>query len=133
MFEYACLFRNCIQDHYNLFHLTGKPKCEIVGKKHRTFVIGQTATLQGKVKSYPKLNALQWHRLMVAKTKQLNLNRKKYEGSSNDHHKPTLVINNIDTSDCGYYILRVENVKSMAESESITIDIIGGKLKISKI
>ncbi|MES1923492.1 hypothetical protein MHBO_005068 [Bonamia ostreae] len=70
---------------------------------------------------------------MVAKTKQLNLNRKKYEGSSNDHHKPTLVINNIDTSDCGYYILRVENVKSMAESESITIDIIGGKLKISKI
>ncbi|XP_056016367.1 titin-like [Ostrea edulis] len=105
-----------------------KPKCEILGKAHRTFILGETITLQGKVKSYPQSNVLKWRKEGITKSKKLNLDGEKYKGSNKDHQKPTLVINNIGIKDCGIYILHVENLKGEADSNEIKIDIEGGKL-----
>ncbi|XP_062576047.1 uncharacterized protein LOC134237919, partial [Saccostrea cucullata] len=58
---------------------------------------------------------------------KLGINKsEKYKGSKDHPQKPTLLINNIDFSDYGIYILYVENSTGTAISNEIKLDIEGG-------
>jgi hypothetical protein len=104
-----------------------KPKCKILGKATRSLSPEDTVTLKGKVNCYPKLSGLQWRKVGMSKSSDLNHTLEKYKGSSDGPEKPTLVINNIAVEDCGVYILHTRNSKGVADSNEIRIEIKGGK------
>ncbi|XP_048778115.1 uncharacterized protein LOC125681903 isoform X2 [Ostrea edulis] len=97
------------------------PKVEVSGR--RNIEVGNEVFLKGFVLSYPHATYVRWKRKEEEQVIDVDIQKRKFLGSSTDRYNPLLIINDAEVTDSGTYFLLITNDVMSVVSNYVTIEV----------